>query len=257
MLTHQYHRRRSWRVKRGVQRGAESLVCPNSFGYRASIRAGCDRSTPGGRVSRVPLTWPCPQNGGADGDPPTIRLGWVPSVCHRASPPPATVHGARPGRDARFGGRCAEPGRYRTRARGGRHLQGYDRLLAGRPGARQGPADDAGVRRQRGTGRADLGQGPHLADRGIVPQHEQHRTRAVDPGPLVRRAPLPTTAAGRVGAYGRRSDVGRRMGFGEAAQGRDVARPGGHAAPGGAADRGGTVAVTCDANSPGTPGPTG
>jgi hypothetical protein len=51
--------------------------------------------------------------------------------------------------------------------------------------------------------------------------------------------------------------VGRRMGFGEAAQGRDVARPGGHAAPGGAADRGGTVAVTCDANSPGTPGPTG
>lgn len=76
MLTHQYHRGRSWRGKRGVKPGAESLVCPNFLRYRASIRAGCDRSTPGGRVSRVPLTWPCPQNGGADGTrPPSARGG--------------------------------------------------------------------------------------------------------------------------------------------------------------------------------------
>lgn len=190
-------------------------------------------------------------------DPPTIRSGRVPSVCHRTSPPPTPVRGARPGRDARIGRGRAEPGRYRTSARRGRHLQGDDRLLARRPGARHGLADDAGVRHQRGAGRADLGEGPHLADRGIVAQHQQHRSRAVDPGPLVRRAPLPTAAAGRVGAYGRRSDVGRRMGFGEAAQGREVARPGRHAAPGGAAHRGGAVAVTGDANSPGTPGSTG
>lgn len=148
-------------------------------------------------------------------------------------------------------GRRRRPGGRRTCARSPARLRARRRLRvrnAGRWWRRTGQY--ARVGQQRGAGGADFAEGPHLADRRVVPQDEDDGARAGDPGVLVQRAPLASAPAGGVVMHRRRSGVRGRVGHREAAQGREVPGARRHHARRGAGDGRGAVPVPDHADRP-------
>ncbi|SEP77770.1 hypothetical protein SAMN04487983_1001480 [Streptomyces sp. yr375] len=141
--------------------------------------------------------------------------------------------------------------RTRRSHRGRRSRSRFCRCLRCARWWRGRPAQHAGVGQQRGARGADFAECPDLADRRIVPQDEDHRARAGDPGVLVQRAPLTAARAGRVVTHGRGPGVRARVRLGEAAQGRDVTGARRHRARRGAGDRRRTVPVSDHTDRPG------
>lgn len=169
--------------------------------------------------------------------PPRSGPASDPAPDEGALNPPGTRRGAPTVGVAALGGcrTCARsPARLRSRCR-------VPVRNAGRWWRRTGQY--ARVGQQRGAGGADFAEGPHLADRRVVPQDEDDGARAGDPGALVQLAPLATAPAGGVVVHRRRSGVRGRVGHREAAQGRDVPGARRHHTRRGAGDRRGAVPV--------------